>query len=91
MLIAAFAHHFAFHYRDFTKKDADSNLPFLKAFAEVSNPHDVIEDIQSNLPLPKPSDVVKNLPTVPVPKLFTNRGSYGSNGASKNEDEKQNL
>ena len=34
MFIAAIAHHFAFHYRDFTDRNADSKIPFLKAFAE---------------------------------------------------------
>ena len=71
MFIAAIAHHFAFHYRDFTDRNADSKIPFLKAFAEVSNPHDVVEDIRTNLPLPNPSNV--KLPNVPIPKLFAGK------------------
>ena len=42
----------------------------LKAFAEVSNPHDVV-DIRTNLPLPNPSNV--KLPNVPIPKLFAGK------------------
>ena len=68
MFIAAIAHHFVFHYRDFTTKGVDSAVPFLDAFAQVSNPNDVVQDIRTNLPMPKPQDV--KLPKVPIPSLF---------------------
>ena len=56
MFVAAIAHHL-YSYRDFTTKGVDSAVPFLDAFAQVSNPNDVVQDIRTNLPMPKPPDV----------------------------------
>ena len=66
MFIAAIAHHFAFHYRDFSARDAqDKNVPFLTAFVQTSVPKDVIEDVRN-------TDLTEGLPKLPelkVPKL----------------------
>jgi hypothetical protein len=66
MFIAAIAHHFAFHYRDFSARDAqDKNVPFLEAFVQTSLPKDVLEDVRN-------TDLTEGLPKLPalkVPKL----------------------
>ena len=47
MFIASIAHHFAFHYRDFSSRsDVHKNRPFLQAFVQSSLPTDVIEDVR---------------------------------------------
>lgn len=88
MFIAAMAHHFAFHYRDFTERNVNSDVPFLKAFAEVSNPHDVVADIRTNLPIPKVNDVVNHLPVAAnnVRNLFA-RGTNSDTGNGKKSEE----